>query len=442
MTVSMLWALCTSLNLGNLFEACIWVMIICTFWGMMCFGEVSVSSCSAFNMNKHLKWWDTFFGLDLDNKHYVQLDLPSTKIAKLGEVESVFMLKVTFAQLRHFRTYHTLSQPDQTNLCSCGETFCVTFIPWSRTPLLHTSTPSSSPWLGHDLQALLLHWWNLLLPCSENRSWNYLPCRMLVIPHLWSVHLHLWIDCLMSSQQCTESPFLNWRIRLGLASHLQLWLFSLWVSSLIFAPCAKSSWAHFPTQPYSLYTSFNGLTDEADPWSVHISHLKLYSHSSTVTSRFLFTHPFINHSSLIDPSYIHQLLAFLLLLLALNIAVINILSIILIVSCVWVNCWTKFFSCPPSGLIFAPCTKLSWACFPTNLTVCMHLSMDSQMRLEPCDWSNEAWEYSSKSDLEFDWLGNVCYVMYITPIGTKFECKIWPLVKSGLIGIYYQPIQI
>ena len=88
----MLQALHTSLNLNDPFEACIWAMVTCTFWGMMCFGEVSVYSHSAFNTNKHLKQQDTFFRLDLDNKHYARLDLPSTKMAKPGEIQSVFMV--------------------------------------------------------------------------------------------------------------------------------------------------------------------------------------------------------------------------------------------------------------------------------------------------------------------------------------------------------------
>ena len=59
---------------------------------MMCFSEVSVSSRTAFDKTKHLKWHDVFFGLDLDGKHYARLDLPSTKTAKPGKIQSVFLV--------------------------------------------------------------------------------------------------------------------------------------------------------------------------------------------------------------------------------------------------------------------------------------------------------------------------------------------------------------
>lgn len=73
-------------------EARIWEMVTYVFWGMMHFGKVSVSLHSAFNKNKHLEWWDTFFRLDLDNRYYTWLDLPSAKMAKPGEIQSVFIV--------------------------------------------------------------------------------------------------------------------------------------------------------------------------------------------------------------------------------------------------------------------------------------------------------------------------------------------------------------
>ena len=91
-TIRMPEALHVTLDSDNPFKVCIWVMITCTFWGMMCFGEVSVSSCSASNKTKHLKWQDIFFGLNRDNKHYTQLDLPSAKTAKPGKIQSVFVV--------------------------------------------------------------------------------------------------------------------------------------------------------------------------------------------------------------------------------------------------------------------------------------------------------------------------------------------------------------
>jgi hypothetical protein len=67
-------------------------MVTCAFWGMMHFGEVSVSSRSSFIPAKHLKREDAHFDHNLDRKLYVRLDLPSAKTAKLGEIQSVYMV--------------------------------------------------------------------------------------------------------------------------------------------------------------------------------------------------------------------------------------------------------------------------------------------------------------------------------------------------------------
>jgi hypothetical protein len=91
-TINMLRGLHASLNLNDPFEACIWAMAVCAFWGMMRFGEVSVTTRDAFDPSRHLKRRDAFFGRDLDGKHYVRLDLPSAKTAKPGEIQSVFMI--------------------------------------------------------------------------------------------------------------------------------------------------------------------------------------------------------------------------------------------------------------------------------------------------------------------------------------------------------------
>jgi hypothetical protein len=88
----MLQALHVTLILDELFKACIWAMITCAFWGMMHFGEVSVSSRSTCNPAKHLKHEDAHFDYDLDRKLYMCLDLPSAKTAKPGEIQSVYMV--------------------------------------------------------------------------------------------------------------------------------------------------------------------------------------------------------------------------------------------------------------------------------------------------------------------------------------------------------------
>jgi hypothetical protein len=89
----MLVALKATLIVSQPFDACVWAMAACAFWGMMRFGEVSVTSRSAFDGSKHLKRKDIFFGLDLDGKQFARLDLPSAKTAKAGETQSVYLIR-------------------------------------------------------------------------------------------------------------------------------------------------------------------------------------------------------------------------------------------------------------------------------------------------------------------------------------------------------------
>ena len=91
-TIPMLRALRATLDLSNTFDACIWAMACCAFWGMMRFGEVSVKSRKDFDGAKHLKRSDAFMGYDLDGKRYARLDLPSAKTAAAGEIQSVYVV--------------------------------------------------------------------------------------------------------------------------------------------------------------------------------------------------------------------------------------------------------------------------------------------------------------------------------------------------------------
>ncbi|KAJ7872765.1 hypothetical protein B0H14DRAFT_2344578, partial [Mycena olivaceomarginata] len=91
-TIEMLKALKAVLILSDPFDACIWAMAVYAFWGMMRFGEVSVSSCNAFNSKKNLKRRDVFFGYDRNGKHHVCLNLPDAKTAKPGEIQHVFLV--------------------------------------------------------------------------------------------------------------------------------------------------------------------------------------------------------------------------------------------------------------------------------------------------------------------------------------------------------------
>jgi hypothetical protein len=66
-------------------------MASCAFFGMMRFGEVSVSSRAAFTPSKNLTRADAFFDHDLRSKPYARLDLPSAKTARAGEKQSIFL---------------------------------------------------------------------------------------------------------------------------------------------------------------------------------------------------------------------------------------------------------------------------------------------------------------------------------------------------------------
>ena len=81
-----------SVSVTKKYLSAVWAMAACAFWGMMHFGEVSVPLCNAFDGKKHLTHQDTHFGYDLDGRLYVHLNLPSAKIAKSGEIQSVFMV--------------------------------------------------------------------------------------------------------------------------------------------------------------------------------------------------------------------------------------------------------------------------------------------------------------------------------------------------------------
>ncbi|KZT17912.1 hypothetical protein NEOLEDRAFT_1027298, partial [Neolentinus lepideus HHB14362 ss-1] len=90
-TLPMLTAIKTSLRLDDSFDACIWAICACAFWGMMRFGEATVQARHAFDGARHLKRSDSIFAHDLDGHPYARLDLPSAKTAKPGETQSVFL---------------------------------------------------------------------------------------------------------------------------------------------------------------------------------------------------------------------------------------------------------------------------------------------------------------------------------------------------------------
>lgn len=92
-TTTMLRALKSTLNLSDPFDACIWAMSCCAFFGLMCFGEVSVSSCAAFNGTKDLKCSNAILATDNNGHPYARLCLPAAKTSGPGETQDVFLVE-------------------------------------------------------------------------------------------------------------------------------------------------------------------------------------------------------------------------------------------------------------------------------------------------------------------------------------------------------------
>ncbi|KAG2062201.1 hypothetical protein BDR06DRAFT_946350, partial [Suillus hirtellus] len=88
-----LTAIKATLKLDQPFDACIWAIASCSFFGMMRFSKVSVRTHTEFNASKHITRKDVLFGVDLNGKSYARLDLPSAKMAKPGETQSVFLVE-------------------------------------------------------------------------------------------------------------------------------------------------------------------------------------------------------------------------------------------------------------------------------------------------------------------------------------------------------------
>lgn len=92
-TLHQLATLKSDLDLSSPFDACIWAMACCAFWGVMRFGEVSVTSRGDFSHTTHLARGHSHFDRDLNGRRYARLDLPRAKTAKPGEVQSVFLVE-------------------------------------------------------------------------------------------------------------------------------------------------------------------------------------------------------------------------------------------------------------------------------------------------------------------------------------------------------------
>ncbi|KAJ7801342.1 hypothetical protein B0H14DRAFT_2386492 [Mycena olivaceomarginata] len=111
-TLLMLRALRAVLNLDDPFDACVWAMACCAFWGMMRFGECSVKSRADFDGSHHLKREDCHEGLDQDGKLYARLDLPDAKTALPGEIQHVYLVAHVsdLANLCPIRALHNLKR--------------------------------------------------------------------------------------------------------------------------------------------------------------------------------------------------------------------------------------------------------------------------------------------------------------------------------------------
>ena len=91
-TVPMLQSIKAMLDINEPFDACIWAICVCTYWGMMQLGEVMVNSRNMFDKKMHLMWKDAIFRYDSVGNCYACLDLLAAKTAKPGEIQSVFLI--------------------------------------------------------------------------------------------------------------------------------------------------------------------------------------------------------------------------------------------------------------------------------------------------------------------------------------------------------------
>ena len=93
--IDMLRALRTTLrHESNPFDACVWAMAACAFWGLMRFGEVAVPSWSAFkdDPSKFVKRSEAAILCDPEGNPYIKIELPWAKTASPGESQPVFIV--------------------------------------------------------------------------------------------------------------------------------------------------------------------------------------------------------------------------------------------------------------------------------------------------------------------------------------------------------------
>ena len=89
----MLYTIQAVLDLTDPFDACIWAMCTCAFFGLMRFSEVTVKSSSSFSPRFHPTRADAQFRVDLDGRTYGKITLPSAKTATPGEKQDIFLVE-------------------------------------------------------------------------------------------------------------------------------------------------------------------------------------------------------------------------------------------------------------------------------------------------------------------------------------------------------------
>jgi hypothetical protein len=88
----MLWMLERRLDLRNLFDATVWAIATCGFWGLMRFGDCTVQEQKDFNGSLHAKRGDTVLLRDSRGRLYAHIWLPSAKMAELGQTQDISLL--------------------------------------------------------------------------------------------------------------------------------------------------------------------------------------------------------------------------------------------------------------------------------------------------------------------------------------------------------------
>lgn len=91
-TITMLRLVKRSLDLNTPFDACVWAIITCAFWGMMRLGEATVKCRDDFKPSKSLTRRDAITGSDQDGRLFMRLDLPAAKTARPGDKQSVWLV--------------------------------------------------------------------------------------------------------------------------------------------------------------------------------------------------------------------------------------------------------------------------------------------------------------------------------------------------------------